>query len=308
VLIKIQSMNNSRVVVGLPVYNGANYISRALESILAQTFSDFHLIITDNASTDATEEICREYLKKDSRISYYRHSKNLGAAPNHNFAFQQYPSTYFKWSAHDDMLEPDYLRQCVQLLDEDPTLAIAHSPAYEIDPQDNKTGTYDYDIRLDGERPRDRFWRVLWVRHFTEPFALMRSEFIQKTKLYGSFVGSDRNLTAEMLLQGNIVYTQDRLFCRRSHPESYMASIHDNPTKLKWFDTNAKKSLVPKGLTIFQEYFAAIMRLPLPTEERIACLGILAEWAIRRGIDVAGGDRDLYRDRIAEKYAPIANS
>jgi glycosyltransferase involved in cell wall biosynthesis len=297
-------MNNSRVIIGLPVYNGANYISRALDSTLAQTFTDFRIIISDNASTDATEEICREYLKKDSRITYYRQSENLGAAPNHNFVFQQQESTYFKWSAHDDMLEPDYLRQCVELLDGDPTLAIAHSPAYEIDPQDNKTGTYDYDIRLDGKRPRDRFWRILWVRHFTEPFALMRSDFIKKTKLYGSFVGSDRNITAEMLLQGNIAYTEEHLFCRRSHPESYMASIHDNPTKLKWFDTKAKNPILPKGITIFQEYLSAIMRFPLSTEEKIACIGILTEWAIRRSIDILGGDRDSYRDKIAEKYAP----
>ncbi|MGL5806358.1 MAG: glycosyltransferase family 2 protein [Xenococcaceae cyanobacterium] len=297
-------MNNSRVAIGLPVYNGANYISKALDSIRAQTFTNFCIIIGDNASTDATEEICREYLKKDNRIIYYRHSENLGAAPNHNFVFKQIDSTYFKWAAHDDMLEPDYLRQCVQLLEEDPTLAIAHSPAYEIDPQDNKTGTYDYDIRLDGKRPRDRFWRILWVRHFTEPFALMRSEFIDKTKLYGSYVGSDRNLTAEMLLQGNIAYTKERLFCRRSHPESYMASIHDNPTKLKWFDTKAKNPFLHKGIVTFQEYLSAILRLPLPMDERIACLAILTDWANRRVIDVAGGDRDVYRDKIAQIYAP----
>jgi hypothetical protein len=83
-----------------------------------------------------------------------------------------------------------------------------------------------------------------------------------------------------------------------------MASIHDNHTKLKWFDTKAKNPFLHKGLVTFQAYLSAIVRLPLPMEERMACLFLLTDWTIRRGIDVALGDRDSYRDRIAEMYAP----
>jgi hypothetical protein len=83
-----------------------------------------------------------------------------------------------------------------------------------------------------------------------------------------------------------------------------MASIHDNPTKLKWFDTKAKNPSLHKGIVTFQEYLSAIVRLPIPMDERIACLAILTDWTIKRGIDVALGDRDVYRDKIAEMYAP----
>ncbi len=75
------------VSIGLPVYNGDNFLAEAIDSILRQTMEDFELIISDNASTDRTEEICREYAAGDSRIRYYRNESNLGAMANYNLVF-----------------------------------------------------------------------------------------------------------------------------------------------------------------------------------------------------------------------------
>ena len=93
-----------RVTIGLPVYNGENYLAEAIDSILGQTFTDFELIISDNASTDRTEEICRRYAAEDDRIRYFRHDRNRGASPNYNFTVEKARGEYFKWAAHDDVL------------------------------------------------------------------------------------------------------------------------------------------------------------------------------------------------------------
>jgi glycosyltransferase involved in cell wall biosynthesis len=102
---------SARVAIGLPVYNGQNYVRDAVESILAQSYGDFRLIITDNCSTDGTQDICREYAARDRRIEYHRHAENIGAAPNFNSALHYAPPEceFFKWAAHDDVLGRDFL-------------------------------------------------------------------------------------------------------------------------------------------------------------------------------------------------------
>ena len=74
-----------RLSVGLPVYNGEGYLAESLEALLGQSYEDFELIISDNASTDGTADICRRYAKQDSRIRYIRQPRNIGCAPNHNY-------------------------------------------------------------------------------------------------------------------------------------------------------------------------------------------------------------------------------
>ncbi len=95
--------------IGMPVYNGGRYVQRALDSLLAQTFRDFELIISDNASTDDTKEICEEYERTDPRIRYIRQNKNLGPIRNFDFVLNQAKGEYFMWAAHDDMWDSRFL-------------------------------------------------------------------------------------------------------------------------------------------------------------------------------------------------------
>ncbi len=106
-----------RVSIGMPVYNGGLFIREALDSLLAQTFTDFELIISDNASTDGTESICREYADKDARIRYVRQAQNLGAAANFKFVLDESVGEYFMWAAADDVWLPTFVRVCVGLLE-----------------------------------------------------------------------------------------------------------------------------------------------------------------------------------------------
>src|SRR5262245_45018612 len=98
-----------RVSIGLPIFNGEKYVAQAFDSILAQTYADFELIISDNASTDQTEAICQAYANRDRRIRYYRNNRNLGAAANYNRVFDLSTGVYFKWAAHDDIVLPTFV-------------------------------------------------------------------------------------------------------------------------------------------------------------------------------------------------------
>src|SRR5207245_725070 len=111
----------------MPVRNGEKYVRQAIESILAQTFSDWELVICDNASTDATEAICREYAARDPRVRYSRNAENLGPAGNHARCFELSRGRYFRWHAHDDLLHPQYLEKCVEVLDWDASVVNCHS-------------------------------------------------------------------------------------------------------------------------------------------------------------------------------------
>ena len=113
-----------KVSIGMPVLNGENYIEPAIRSILAQTYSDFELIISDNASQDRTEEICLYYAKKDRRIRYHRNDSNIGAARNFNRTVELAKGQYFKWAAHDDTLAPEYLEKCLEVLEQDESLIL----------------------------------------------------------------------------------------------------------------------------------------------------------------------------------------
>ncbi len=167
-----------RVSVGLPVYNGADYVAEAIKSILGQTYQDFELLIQDNASTDATENICRAYAARDPRVSYVRNLRNVGAAANYNLVFERARGHYFKWAAHDDVCAPDFLVRCVGALDRDPAVVLCcgqtrlinddGSPvAYNSEQKcyvtnhGERVGQIDPAHRAEGGRPAGRFWDVL---------------------------------------------------------------------------------------------------------------------------------------------------
>ncbi len=122
-----------RLTVGLPVYNGEEHLAASLDALLGQSYEDFELVISDNASTDGTADICRSYEKEDSRVRYFRQPHNIGSAGNHNFLADQARTELFKWASHDDLYARDLLKCCVDALDEFPHVVLAHSWTAMID-------------------------------------------------------------------------------------------------------------------------------------------------------------------------------
>ena len=122
-----------KVSIGMPVYNGEKYIREAIDSLLAQTYTDFELVISDNASTDGTEAICREYMNKDIRIKYIKQPMNIGACNNFNYLLEHARGNYFKWLAHDDYLEPFFLEMIIKYLDDHDDVVLCMSDVKLID-------------------------------------------------------------------------------------------------------------------------------------------------------------------------------
>ena len=125
-------MNTPKVSIGMPVYNGAPFIREAIESLLSQTFTDFELVISDNASTDRTEAICREYAEKNQRIRYVRQSENRGATANFQFVLDESVGAYFMWAAADDKAEPNFVRQLYDSISADAELVCVMSDVINI--------------------------------------------------------------------------------------------------------------------------------------------------------------------------------
>ena len=135
-----------RLTIGLPVYNGEKYVAEAIEALLGQTFEDFELIISDNASTDGTAGICRRFGKQDSRIRYVRQPRNIGIAPNHNFVVHEARGELVKWASHDDLYARDMMERCVQALDENPQVVLAHPWTAMIDGSGQVTAAIEYPL------------------------------------------------------------------------------------------------------------------------------------------------------------------
>ena len=111
-----QASHSPQVSIGMPVYNGETFIREALDSLLAQTFTNFELIISDNGSSDATEAICKEYAAKDVRIRYVRHGKNRGASANFWFVLNEAVGEYFMWAAADDRWDHEWISKLLPMV------------------------------------------------------------------------------------------------------------------------------------------------------------------------------------------------
>jgi glycosyltransferase involved in cell wall biosynthesis len=213
------TVRSPRVSVGLPVYNGEKYLPNALTGLLQQTFGDFELIISDNASTDATQEICREFAARDKRIRYHRNETNIGLAANHNRAFMLSHGEFFKWAAHDDDFPQEMLRRFVTTFDQSsPSVSLVYSHCEYI----NEFGVPDEidsdGVNCDDPTPHRRLaWFLDTVHMYNCTYGLIRSDMLRKTRLHGLYPMCDCTLFAELVMLGTFVEIQEPLLRIRRH-------------------------------------------------------------------------------------------
>src|SRR5262245_52172325 len=169
-----------RVSIGLPVFNGELYVEEALNSLLSQSFSDYELIISDNASTDSTPDICERYAARDPRIRFYRNDQNRGLAWNCNRVFQLSTGEYFKWAHHDDLCKPDFILRCVDVLDAKPSVVLCYSDVILIDEHGKELKHYEDSGRVISSLPHERFRNLLeTVGLSNHMFGLIRSSALR---------------------------------------------------------------------------------------------------------------------------------
>jgi glycosyltransferase involved in cell wall biosynthesis len=206
-----------RVSIGLPVYN-APYLGRTVDSLLAQSFVDFEVIISDNASTDGTATVARDYAARDSRVRYIRNPRNIGVARNYNRTVDLARGQYFKWAASDDLIDPTFVEKCVKVLDHDRSVVAAFARTKLIDADDQPLTDCHDSFHVVDARPSDRLARVFTNLGLCDAqYGVIRLETLRKTHLLGNFVGSDLAFLAELALHGKLFEIQEYLFLRRMH-------------------------------------------------------------------------------------------
>lgn len=265
------------VTIGLPVYNSERHIRQSLDSLLAQTFSDFVLVISDNASTDSTSLICQQYAASDSRIRYFRNPENIGNPRNFNRVFELTETRYLKWSTADDFWAPTFLEHAVEIMENDPTIALCYPKAFIVDANGRNPTPYDDDLNLLQTDPAERFFAVLGrIKLAHQHLGLIRTSALRQTHLLGEYVGSDITLLAELSLYGRFLELPERLFFRRFHETSGSWKRNDADHQRKYYHAARARQT---RLTRWRGHLgliAAIAASPLPVRCRMSAYGRLA--------------------------------
>lgn len=314
-------MASASISIGLPVYNGENYLTQAIESVLRQTYSDFTLIISDNCSTDRTQELCVDWSKRDDRIRYIRQPENRGAIRNFNYVFEVSDSKYFKWASHDDVCAPTFLEKCVSLLESRDEVAWCHSISDKIDelgqswrdilPCDHSDLEQAPDGRIswsglpreafDSDSPHKRFRGVLLGTNWcVDSYGLFRSAALKKTKLFPDCYGAEKVLLGHLSLLGKYAQVPELLFSQRIHREasSSLASAKEQALF-------AGGSFASTRLALLRGHLGSVRRSQLAPVERARCYGVVARYVMQpnkwlsvlsgafRGSGVGGGSLEM---------------
>jgi glycosyltransferase involved in cell wall biosynthesis len=268
-----------RVSICLPVYNGEKYLRGAIESVLNQTFEDFELIVSDNASNDRTSDICREAASRDARIVYARSAVNDGLARNHNRAFELSRGRYVMWIAHDDELARDYVDRCCKVLEQDPGVVLCYANSTDIDAGGRVTGTVEMDVFGVSDDVSERFKDAVRFESRGDPvYGLMRREVLARTRLHGRFDCSEWVLIAEMALRGRFAHIPDFLFHRRRHPSQASRADRFERQKHMAFEPGQDRRYVFPLFRLASGYLAAIWRARLPLHDSVRCYRYLLGW------------------------------
>ncbi len=253
--------------IGVPVYNGERYLRQTLEALLAQTFTDFELVVSDNASTDGTESICREFAARDARVRYHRAAVNIGAAANYRRVFSLATGDYFKWHASDDLVAPTFVARCMEALARHPEVVLAYSATELIDADGRRLSAVDQDVALASTSASARFRRVLdRLGYCNVIYGVLRREVLARTGLMGTFMHSDAVLIAEVALHGQFYEVPEVLFSRRMHAEAYSSQAVDG--KLQFYTPGRKRRVAFERWRTLRGYAQAILRSGAPPAEQ----------------------------------------
>ena len=282
-----RDQSSQTVSIGIPVYNGADYLAELLDCVAAQTYGDLEIVICDNASTDETGDICRQYAARDARIRYHRNETNIGPLPNFNKAFELSQGAYFCWLCHDDLIEPTYVEKCVSILKQDPSVVLAFSDVLYIGPDGTalprsaKSGQYycgdehmtvpAFPAHVAEQRSRvGRFADLLLRTDGCYESGMVRRHQLAATSLQVDFYGGGEVWLMELAMHGRFVMLDEKLFRRRFHPNaSFFVAAED---KDAWINQAQKEPTKQRKFRWTRAYLDVIRRSPTMTGvERLRC-------------------------------------
>lgn len=274
-----------RLSIGLPVYNGEDYLRIAVESVLAQSFSDFELILADNASTDGTGDLCRSYAARDRRVRHLPSMSNRGSAWNWNRCVAEATAPYFQWLCHDDAVEPANAAALVAAIDAaGDDVVCAYPETLLMDETGATAGRYDDPLDLESDEPAARLESILTGLSLVNPlFGVIRTEVLDDTRCMQGFARADTVLMIELFLRGRAVKVHEELFRRRRHDAASMVA-HDTSGLDLFYDTSRTSTAKLPTWRLFSAYARAVKEAPLPAAERARCAVLLAKSKYRKGL------------------------
>jgi len=265
-----------KVSIGVPVFNAESFLEEALQSLLGQDFEDLEIIISDNGSTDRTEQICREAAASDARVRYLRSEVNHGLAWNHNSVLAAARGEYFKWAAYDDKHAPEFVSRCLDVLESDPAVVLVFSRTVDIDDDGVVFKKWPSLAKATADRPSERFRdAILNLRECFEIYGLMRVDALRSTPGHGAYPSADQVLLAEMALHGRFHELDEVLFFHREHPGRSMSAFASARDRVEFFQPGKAGKLTFPRFRIVYELLLATGRPQLSTQER---------WAARRAM------------------------
>ncbi len=220
------------VGIGLPVRNGERHLAATLESLRAQTFSDFEVVVLDNASTDATGQIAQKVAAADPRFVYRRREQHVGVEDNFNAALAASSAPLHMWAAND-LYHPRYLETCVALLAARPDAVAATTVVRPVD-EDGRflPGQPEADLKIDHPDPLVRFAELASYRHACLTlYAVMRRDVVLRIRPLAPYRGSDRLFLAELALHGPLLRHPEPLFYSRWHPDLDESELRHPPLR-----------------------------------------------------------------------------
>jgi glycosyltransferase involved in cell wall biosynthesis len=260
------------VSIGVPAYNGERHLRAAIESLLGQTFEDFELIISDNASIDSTRDICEEFSRRDARVRYHRQPTNIGVARNWNFVARAGRGRYFKWASANDTCEPSMLAQCVKVLDEIPSAVLCYGRTRLIDDAGAIIELYKDDLAVTEDRASYRFRTLTYKLALNNAQSgLIRMNTLRHTRLVRPYIGGDLPLMAEIALLGKFWLLPDYLLNRRISEGSFSRLMSRRELATFWDPTSSSSGRLDV-LRLHQDYIASVLRISVPLRDRVASL------------------------------------
>ncbi len=220
-----------RVTLGVPVYNGERHLEDALDALQAQTWAPLEILISDNASVDRTEAICRRHAAGDPRIRYVRQATNIGAARNFEFVAREARGEYFAWCAHDDRRHPRFVEACVEELLRRPEATVCNTAVTFLDekgdPMDDWT---DRNFQTRGLTRPERAQRLIDHVNWVDVYGLIHREALLRCLPFEPVWGGDVVVSMKLLMLGDFAKVDDRLFQYRAwtrpmSPEKVMSTV-----------------------------------------------------------------------------------
>ena len=255
------------ISVGMPCYNSERWLEQAVDSLLAQTFGDFELIVCDNASIDSTWEILQRYARVDSRVRAHRNAENLGASANYNRVFELATGPYFKWASSNDWCAPVFLQVCYDALESDEGAVAACPRAALFDTRIDEAQPYAHGLDLRQDDAVERFIGALAIRRNITMNGLMRSTALRKTEMVRPYYGSDCVMVAALAMQGKLLEIPQTLLFMNDTPST--ATWKMPAPEVRRHFTGSTRAMTHQSARNWFGYWRAVRSAPLTKSQRL---------------------------------------